>query len=109
MSIYRVTIIGDLSLGDAPWSDVDPCVWSAVEVCVGIVSACLPTLRPLWTVLMKPRPIFRNLQGWRDGDESQYFGGLKLSDSLGVSKSERSHATAALPTNDVERAKYSAG
>ena len=30
-------------------SDVDACVWSVAEVCVGIVGACLPTLRPLFT------------------------------------------------------------
>lgn len=29
-------------------SDVDGCVWSVAEVCVGIVGACLPTLRPLF-------------------------------------------------------------
>lgn len=29
-------------------SDVDGCVWSVAEVCIGIVGACLPTLRPLF-------------------------------------------------------------
>ncbi|MCJ1272070.1 hypothetical protein MMC22_011977 [Lobaria immixta] len=48
ISIYRVPKIGTLSLSDAPWSDVDACVWGVVEVCVGIVSACTPTLRPLF-------------------------------------------------------------
>ncbi|KAL8810838.1 MAG: hypothetical protein Q9200_002262 [Gallowayella weberi] len=48
VSIYRTTIIGKLSLADASWSDVDPCVWSAVEVCVGIVTREdeRPAMRP---------------------------------------------------------------
>lgn len=31
-----------------PGSDVEPCVWSVVEVDVAIVCACLPTFRPLF-------------------------------------------------------------
>lgn len=47
-----------LSLKDAPWSDVDAAVWSVVEVCLGIVGACLPTYRPLFLRLIgdNPRP-----------------------------------------------------
>lgn len=40
-----------ISLADTPWSDVDACIWSVVEVCVGIVGACLPTYRPLFVYL----------------------------------------------------------
>ena len=32
---------------DGPWTDVEPAIWSIVEVCVGILCACLPTYRPL--------------------------------------------------------------
>ncbi|KAL9607133.1 MAG: hypothetical protein Q9167_007926 [Letrouitia subvulpina] len=60
VSAYRVPKEAFLSLADAPWSNVDPCVWSVVEVCVGIVSACLPTMRPLFLHFYhqrtKPRP-----------------------------------------------------
>lgn len=28
-------------------SDVDPGIWAVVEIGIGIVSACLPTLRPI--------------------------------------------------------------
>lgn len=31
-----------------PGSDVEPCVWSVVEVDVAILCACLPTFRPLF-------------------------------------------------------------
>ena len=53
VSIYRVPRVASLSLTDAPWSDVDACVWSVVEVCVGIVGACLPTYRPLFLRLCR--------------------------------------------------------
>ena len=48
VSIYRIPQEAKLSLSDAPWSDVDACVWSVVEVCVGILSACMPSYRPLF-------------------------------------------------------------
>lgn len=31
-----------------PGSDVEPCVWSVIEVDVAIICACLPTFRPLF-------------------------------------------------------------
>lgn len=46
VSIIRATQIRDVSLTDLSWSDVDGVVWSVVELNLGIVSACLPTLRP---------------------------------------------------------------
>lgn len=64
-SIYRATIIHRMSQPDASCmcfrrkplldlflmtglgSDVDPAIWALVEMGIGIVSACLPTLRPV--------------------------------------------------------------
>lgn len=28
-------------------TDVDACIWSTVEPCIGVVSACLPVMRPI--------------------------------------------------------------
>lgn len=36
---------------EATDKDVDAAIWSAIEICVGIVSASLPTLRPIITFL----------------------------------------------------------
>lgn len=47
-SIIRVPYIARLSLVDQTWFDVNGFIWSAVELNVAIVSACLPTLRPLF-------------------------------------------------------------
>lgn len=30
-------------------SDVHPTIWTVVELCIGILSACLPTMRPLFS------------------------------------------------------------
>lgn len=48
VGIYRIPTQAAISLSDASWSDVNAAVWSVVEVCIGIVSACLPTYRPLF-------------------------------------------------------------
>ena len=47
-SIIRVPYIARMSLLDPSWSDVYGAIWSIVELNLGIVSACLPTLRPLF-------------------------------------------------------------
>lgn len=46
-SVIRVPYIAHISLVDPSWSDIDGVIWSVVELNLGIVSACLPTLRPL--------------------------------------------------------------
>ena len=51
VGIYRIPTQAEISLTDASWSDVNAAVWSVVEVCIGIVSACLPTYRPLFLKL----------------------------------------------------------
>ena len=38
---------------DASWSDTYAAIWSIVELNVGIVSACLPTLGPLFISLFE--------------------------------------------------------
>lgn len=53
VGIYRIPTQAAISLSDASWSDVNAAVWSVVEVCIGIVSACLPTYRPLFLKLFR--------------------------------------------------------
>ena len=55
MSVIRVPAIAHISLTDPSWSDVYGAIWSVVELNVGIVSACLPTLRPLFIYLFEGR------------------------------------------------------
>lgn len=56
ISVGRKLYVHHLNISNSPGdktdrtsgSDVEPCVWSVVEVDVAIVCACLPTLRPLF-------------------------------------------------------------
>jgi len=43
---YRVS--RELRADRTTGNDIDGATWSVIEVCVGVVSACLPTLRPLF-------------------------------------------------------------
>ena len=55
---------------------MDGVIWSAVEPCVGIVSACLPTLRPLFRTIgerVSSRYASRNQsKGYSKGPESTH-------------------------------------
>ncbi|KAK8234677.1 hypothetical protein HDK77DRAFT_429338 [Phyllosticta capitalensis] len=46
-SIYRFTTIMQFQTSDTTWTLATACTWCVVEVACGIISACLPTLRPL--------------------------------------------------------------
>ena len=68
-------------------SDVDPGVWSAAEVCVGIVGACLPTLRPLFS----PRYCFRADRSLQDAHHGHPYGSEESRENM----SEQAHITVA--------------
>lgn len=47
-SLYRIiTIVHLVNTTDISWAKSDVFIWSSVEPSVGIISGCLPTLRPL--------------------------------------------------------------
>lgn len=46
-SIVRISFLAKVFTTDPTWTAVDPGIWSTVEVCLGIVSACLPIMTPL--------------------------------------------------------------
>lgn len=71
VSLYRIPKMAQLSLSDAPWSDVDACVWGIVEVCLAILSACTPT----YPALFRWRKVRRNSR--------PVAGDVKRSDSAG--------------------------
>ncbi|CAF9942111.1 hypothetical protein IMSHALPRED_003206 [Imshaugia aleurites] len=47
ISIVRISKIAAVNYDDPTWRLVDVYVWTALENSVGILSACLPTMRPL--------------------------------------------------------------
>ncbi|KAL9135858.1 MAG: hypothetical protein Q9175_002947 [Cornicularia normoerica] len=52
-SIYRVTVLNGLNLPDATWANTEPAIWAAAENCIGIVSASLPTMRPIYNLMVR--------------------------------------------------------
>ena len=54
-SIIRAAYVGQISLTDPSWSDALGAMWTVVELSLGVVSACLPTLRPLVVRSFKSR------------------------------------------------------
>ncbi|KAL8905612.1 MAG: hypothetical protein Q9207_002522 [Kuettlingeria erythrocarpa] len=46
-TIVRMVYIRQIVVIDPTWTQVDPGIWSAIEPCMGIVSACLPVIGPL--------------------------------------------------------------
>ncbi|KAK2018530.1 hypothetical protein LZ32DRAFT_679204 [Colletotrichum eremochloae] len=48
-SIYRFTTIMQFQIADTTWTLATACTWCVVECACGVISACLPTLRPLMT------------------------------------------------------------
>lgn len=47
-SILRITSFNFRNLEDQPYVATDSSTWSSIEQSVGIICACLPTLRPLF-------------------------------------------------------------
>ncbi|WKT54436.1 hypothetical protein QSH57_005020 [Fusarium oxysporum f. sp. vasinfectum] len=53
ISIYRIrTLKTAASTKDPNWHNVDAAIWSFLEVTIAIITACLPTLRPLFSTLI---------------------------------------------------------
>ena len=48
VSIFRVTSFDFNNLNDSTYLSIGPATWSSVEQSVGIICACLPTLRPFF-------------------------------------------------------------
>jgi hypothetical protein len=70
-SLYRiVTIVRLTQTMDISWAKSDVFIWSSVEPSVGIISGCLPTLRPLMIYVMR-----------RVGIEASSAGGTASKDS----------------------------
>ncbi|KAI4171562.1 MAG: hypothetical protein LQ343_004154 [Gyalolechia ehrenbergii] len=45
-SIVRMFYLNQVVAVDPTWTQVNPAIWSTVEPCIGIVSACLPIIGP---------------------------------------------------------------
>ena len=50
--VVRCTVVGQANTIDPTWSNVNGGIWSALELSVGIVCACLPTFGPLFSKVL---------------------------------------------------------
>ncbi|KAL8956211.1 MAG: hypothetical protein Q9183_006379, partial [Haloplaca sp. 2 TL-2023] len=55
--IVRLPLLSELNLSDITWSSVSVGLWINVECNIGILSACLPILRPLFSTKYPSSPI----------------------------------------------------
>ncbi|KAI4110700.1 MAG: hypothetical protein LQ345_006956, partial [Seirophora villosa] len=53
ISIIRLVVLSRLNATDLTWNFVNSAIWSSAEPCMGVVSACIPSLRPLAAVIAR--------------------------------------------------------
>lgn len=53
ISIVRIVVISHLKIFDVTWNYVESGIWSAAEPCMGVVAACIPSLRPLLSLIIR--------------------------------------------------------
>ncbi|KAK2052452.1 hypothetical protein LY76DRAFT_491844, partial [Colletotrichum caudatum] len=75
-SIYRFTTIMQFQIADTTWTLATACTWCVVECACGVISACLPTLRPL---MMKVSSQFGSIATKHNLSAGQSGGNSKVS------------------------------
>lgn len=84
VSIVRLCQLEKFNQADITWSFVRPALWTAAEPSIGVVSACLPSLRPLFTKLLWGRSYRPEmLSGSRNGSSRRFE---RLDDSFNGNK-----------------------
>ncbi|KAI4204796.1 MAG: hypothetical protein LQ350_000862 [Teloschistes chrysophthalmus] len=81
VSVVRLVVLSRVDQSDITWNYVPAAVWSSAEPSVAVVSACLPSLRPLFVRIVwggshrpGPKPIqstthrSRSMPSWRHND-----------------------------------------
>lgn len=53
VAIVRLVVLSRLNKADITWNYVNATVWTSCEAAMGVVSTCLPSLRPLWSFVWK--------------------------------------------------------
>ena len=88
----------DISLDDPSWADSMGAVWSVVELNMGMVSACVPTYRPLFAHLFHHTLNMGNESARANSDvtlidskgiQLKSFGKMRTSDSSGEKRVAR--------------------
>ncbi|KAL8824702.1 MAG: hypothetical protein Q9170_008072 [Blastenia crenularia] len=71
VSVIRLVVLSQVNTSDITWNYVPAACWSAAEPSIAVVSACLPSLRPLFVRLIwhRPKPSSSNLPSWRNSNK----------------------------------------
>ncbi|PVI02634.1 hypothetical protein DM02DRAFT_508472, partial [Periconia macrospinosa] len=77
-SIYRFTTLMEFDPRDTTWTLADACTWCVVEVACGVISACLPTLRPLMVKISHQFGSLTNSKAAQTGANNQSRGPTEL-------------------------------
>ncbi|KAG9191354.1 hypothetical protein G6011_09442 [Alternaria panax] len=84
-SLYRIiTVVRLVQTTDISWAKSDVFIWSSVEPSVGIISGCLPTLRPLMLKIMET--LSRSLPSTLKGSQHTESAGQSLDPLETISK-----------------------
>ena len=71
--IVRIPLLAELKLSDITWTSISVGVWVNVECNIGILSACLPILRPLFSTKYSSSPVSYVTRIVRTITNSTYF------------------------------------
>ncbi|EKV11539.1 hypothetical protein PDIG_49820 [Penicillium digitatum PHI26] len=78
-SIYRITTLFEYDPADVAWTLGKSCTWCIIESSTGIISACMPTLRPLFLMFSSK---FSSQSGThRTRTEAEHSKGFELHNS----------------------------
>ena len=91
-SIIRLSTIKQLSLTDQSWSYVPAAIWTSVECSVAVISACLPTLKPLFRTIFDLTDVLPFDHSTKRSDEEA--GISRRSTSPDPTRQWRAHANA---------------
>ncbi|KAL9048080.1 MAG: hypothetical protein Q9206_006257 [Seirophora lacunosa] len=95
--IVRIPFLAELKFSDISWTSVSVGVWVNVECNIGILSACLPILRPLFTTKYPSSPVSHFTRILRTATHSTLFS----STNGGGSSSDPEKGAASDPSSDA--------
>ncbi|KAL8974748.1 MAG: hypothetical protein Q9197_001010 [Variospora fuerteventurae] len=72
ISIIRLVVLSRLHHADVTWNFVNSAIWSTAEPCMGVVSACIPSLRPLVALITRGTHKVRSQSSDRTSSSGAY-------------------------------------
>lgn len=103
-SIIRLVVLSRLQDVDLTWNYINAAIWTATEPSMGVISACLPSMRPLFNRIFSGTyrgPTFKSTRGKSAQDYGSGTSGRHMwSDSKGSTVDSRSFSRLEDVAND---------